>query len=112
MKDPWPITKYVFFWLRKKKGANEKSNIFLMGVMGRLAATKTYQKAARLGSNQEEATPDSKLLKKQQTKEPYAKSKIQLKHTPRSSQGFPCLCILNLNLNMYTCYPRNALSVY
>jgi hypothetical protein len=31
---------------RKKKGANEKSKIFLMGVMGRLAATKTYQKAA------------------------------------------------------------------
>jgi hypothetical protein len=66
----------MYSWLRKKKGANEKSKIFLMGVMGRLAATKTYQKAARFGSNQEKATLDSKLLKKQQTKEPYAKSKI------------------------------------
>lgn len=69
----------MYSWLRKKKGANEKSNIFLMGVMGRLAATRTSQKAARLGSNQEEATLDSKLLQKQQTKEPFAKSKIQLK---------------------------------
>jgi len=54
--------------LRERKGANEKSNIFLMGVMGRLAATKTYRKAARLGSNQEEQHLTANSLKNNRQK--------------------------------------------